>query len=430
MRINLKLEEEFTKEKLVNTLIYLLLWMLPFFIVTKESGKGIEFGKGIFLIVISIISLTIIVKEKKIKMDLISKIALIYLALVSISTVFSMDIKQSIVGAHGRYEGLIMISVYVVLFFAAKNYFSIDKKALNMTLALVTILAILSLIQFYGFDPIWGQKSYFGKELTEGIKKGLSDEILFPKYLATIGNRNFVSTYFSIFLPVTIGGYIFYKNKYCFIASLFIYGALLCTLTRSGYVGFIFAGIILLTLLIKEKNKEHFKRLAMLALAFIMIFGFINFTSKGAVANRLGLLGKDVTSFSEKSGSSRIGIWKLVIKVIEEKPILGTGPDTIDKALPAICGDDYKELGFIVDKAHNEFLQIAATMGIPTLIIYLIFLLLILKNIIKNIRQDQYKILLLVFVAFITQSFFNISIISVASVVWIFFGVMSKEKFC
>ena len=227
-----------------------------------------------------------------------------------------------------------------------------------------------------------------------------------------------------------MGGYIFYKNKYCFISSLFIYGALLCTLTRSGYVGFIFAGIILLILLIKEKNKEHFKRLAMLALAFIMIFGFINFTSKGAVANRLGLLGKDVTSFSEKSGSSRIGIWKLVIKVVEEKPILGTGPDTLDKALPEICGDDYKELGFIVDKAHNEFLQIAATMGIPALIIYLIFLSLILKNIIKNIRQDQYKILLLVFVAFVTQSFFNISIISVASVVWIFFGVMSKEKFC
>ena len=98
--------------------------------------------------------------------------------------------------------------------------------------------------------------------------------------------------------------------------------------------------------------------------------------------------------------------------------------------MPEICGDDYKELGFIVDKAHNEFLQIAATMGIPALIIYLIFLSLILKNIIKNIRQDQYKILLLVFVAFVTQSFFNISIISVASVVWIFFGVMSKEKFC
>lgn len=430
MKINLKLDKQLTKEESVNVIIYLLLWILPFFMVTKETGEGMDFGKGILMIVMSIIILIIFAKDRNIKMDLVSKMAIIYLVIATIATVFSMDIKQSIVGVRGRYEGLIIIAVYVVLFFAAKNYFAIDKKALTMALTLVTILALLTLIQFYGFDPIWGQKSYLGKELTEGIKKGLSDEILFPKHLATIGNRNFVSTYFSIFLPVTIGGYIFYKNKYCFISSLFIYGALLCTLTRSGYVGFIVASGILLLMLIKEKNKEFFKRVAVLALAFIMIFGFINFTSKGAVANRLGLLGRDVTSFNEKSGSSRIGIWKLVIKIIEEKPILGTGPDTLDKALPEICGDDYKELGFIVDKAHNEFLQIAATMGIPALIVYLIFLLLILRNIIKNINDDKYKILLLVFVAFVTQSFFNISIISVAAVVWIFFGVMSKEKLC
>ncbi|MBU5317431.1 O-antigen ligase family protein [Clostridium bornimense] len=423
-----RLEEEVTKEKLINILIYLLIWILPFFMVTKVTGKGSEFGKGMFSLVIAIIILIAMIKDRKIKIDLISKVTLIYLMLVFISTLFSMDIKRSIIGANGRYEGLIMISVYVILFFAAKNYFSIDKKAFTMALALVTILALLALIQFNGFDPIWGQKAYFGKALTKGIQEGLSDEILFPKYLTTIGNRNFVSTYFSLFLPVTIGGYIFYKNKYCFISSLFIFGALLCTLTRSGYIGFIFAGIILLIILIKKRDKEFFRRLAIIALAFILIFGFINIRSKGAVVNRLGLFGKDVTSFSEKSGSSRIGIWKLVIKIVEEKPVLGTGPDTLDKALPKICGDDYEKLGFIVDKAHNEFLQIAATMGIPALITYLIFLMLILKNLLKHIEDDKYKVLLLVFVAFITQSFFNISIISVASIVWIFFGVMSKER--
>ena len=147
MITNFKLEEELTKEKLVNIMIYLLVWILPFFMVTRETGKGTEFGKGLFSIVISIIILIVIVKDRKIKVDLISKIALTYLVLAIISTVFSMDIQRSILGAHGRYEGLIMILVYVILFFAAKNYFSIDKKALTMTLALVTILAVLALIR-------------------------------------------------------------------------------------------------------------------------------------------------------------------------------------------------------------------------------------------------------------------------------------------
>lgn len=79
MKINFELEEELTKEKLVNMLIYLLLWILPFFMVTRETGKGTEFGKGIFAIVISVIILIVIVKDRKIKIDLISKIALIYL---------------------------------------------------------------------------------------------------------------------------------------------------------------------------------------------------------------------------------------------------------------------------------------------------------------------------------------------------------------
>lgn len=65
-------------------------------------------------------------------------------------------------------------------------------------------------------------------------------------------------------------------------------------------------------------NKECFKRLAIVGLVFRMIFGAINFTKQGVVSNRLGLISKDVTTFSEKSGSSRIGIWKLVLKVIKE----------------------------------------------------------------------------------------------------------------
>lgn len=421
-------KRELTKEEVISTLIYLLLWTVPFFMATQKTKGTIELGKGVLIIIISIVILIIIGKDLKKDKDLISKIAIIYLLLAIIATIFSIDIKQSIIGIVGRYEGLIMISVYVILFLAAKNYFYIDKKILTVLMALTTILAIISLTQFFIVDPIWGQESYFGERLTEGIKQGLSDEVLFPKFLATIGNRNFVSTYFSLFLPVAIGGYIFYKNKYYFIFSIFIYAALLCTLTRSGYLGFIFAGIVLLFILIKEKNKEYFKRLAIVGLVFIMIFGAINFTTQGAVSNRLGLIGKDATTFSEKSGSSRIGIWKLVLKVIKENPLLGTGPDTLNQALIITCLDDYKELGFVVDKAHNEFLQVAVNMGIPALIVYLIFLSLILRNLLKNIKQNQYKILLLVFVAFVTQSFFNIGIISIASVVWIFFGVMSKKK--
>lgn len=93
-----------------------------------------------------------------------------------LATIFSIDIKQSIIGSMKRYEGLIMISVYVILFLAAKNYFYVGKKIFTVLMALTTILAIISLMQFFIVDPIWGQESYFSGRLKEGIKQGLSDE--------------------------------------------------------------------------------------------------------------------------------------------------------------------------------------------------------------------------------------------------------------
>lgn len=75
------------------------------------------------------------------------------------------------------------------------------------------------------------------------------------------------------------------------------------------------------------------------------------------------------------------------IKTIEKNPLIGSGTDTfrysIEKYFPE-DGQDYIDVyGAIIDKAHNEFLQIAATMGIPALIVYLVFIFLSLKNNIK-----------------------------------------------
>jgi hypothetical protein len=43
----------------------------------------------------------------------------------------------------------------------------------------------------------------------------------------------------------------------------------------------------------------------------------------------------------------------------------------------------------IVDKAHNEYLQLAITAGIPALLIYLWFIGLILKNSVKSYLRNE-----------------------------------------
>ena len=83
----------------------------------------------------------------------------------------------------------------------------------------------------------------------------------------------------------------------------------------------------------------------------------------------------------------------------------------------------------LADKAHNEYLQIAATIGIPALIIYLAFVCQIVfkdKNIFKN---NATFILLVPIISYLVQAFFNISTIGVAPIFWLLLGLIQNQKF-
>jgi putative inorganic carbon (HCO3(-)) transporter len=91
----------------------------------------------------------------------------------------------------------------------------------------------------------------------------------------------------------------------------------------------------------------------------------------------------------------------------------------------------------LLDKAHNEYLQIAITTGIPTLFFYLLFIFFIIKKNIKYIRDNNLKdnkkktdsntdynlfevstALFFGITAYWIQATFNISIVSVAPIYW------------
>ena len=87
----------------------------------------------------------------------------------------------------------------------------------------------------------------------------------------------------------------------------------------------------------------------------------------------------------------------------------------------------YKVKKQTVDRAHNEYLHIAAVTGIPALICYLLMLFLITINNIKFIFKDKIQTALLFGVlGYLIQAFFNISVVSVAPIFWILLGLLAK----
>ena len=86
----------------------------------------------------------------------------------------------------------------------------------------------------------------------------------------------------------------------------------------------------------------------------------------------------------DHAGQLRGYIWKSSCKIVAEHPILGTGPGTFPAAFePYIAG--YMQLipNTGVDMAHNDYLQIAACLGIPGLLLYLGFLIVLLTGAVR-----------------------------------------------
>lgn len=135
---------------------------------------------------------------------------------------------------------------------------------------------------------------------------------------------------------------------------------------------------------------------------------------------------------NEYGGSGRLKIWEITWHVIQNNPILGTGPENLKTVIHAEHKKEinayYRVKKTSIDKAHNEFLHIAAVTGIPSLLVYLSLISLIfIQNIKFLFKENSKTLLLLVVLAYLIQAFFNISVIAVAPIFWIILGLLAQR---
>ena len=104
-------------------------------------------------------------------------------------------------------------------------------------------MSIYAVFQYYGIDPL--RIRMFGGEKSIDM-------------VATIGNRNFLSSYLLLFLILSIGIYIFKNKKIFSIYSSIILAGVLVTYTRSGWLSLVVCCIIGLSFVFI--NKDRIKR--------------------------------------------------------------------------------------------------------------------------------------------------------------------------
>ena len=429
-----------TTDKVINVILCIIVFLIPLLTIPRMVALNwYNIIKYIALLICgAILLICIILKRKELKFDLIDKTLLAFLILIVLSTIFSINVPKAILGEENRYEGLLTFIVYFLTYYCAKYHFSYNKYLKNFAFATVLITSVTGILQYYNLFPIY-----------------LIFNIPHPSSVAlsTFGHRNFFGSFLAIVVPIFMALYIIKKKKAYLIISLVSFWAMLVSMTRSSWVGLAVASIFGLIYIIKNFNKEIFIRALQIIIGSAAIFVFVltppqfisNLINKNSkyysIEGRLNLVENDISNIlgdesvqqKANSGSGRIGIWMATLNSIAKEPFLGTGPDTLKDALinNSVEYVVYR-LGYyheIVDKAHNEYLQIAATIGIPALIIYLAFLAQIIfkeKNIFRNNNTFIFWVSI---ISYLAQAFFNISTIGVAPIFWLLLGVVQNEKF-
>jgi putative inorganic carbon (HCO3(-)) transporter len=255
---------------------------------------------------------------------------------------------------------------------------------------------------------------------------------------AFFDNPNFFGSYLVLVIMLTISVYLNSQKKsrssFYLITISLAFIALIFSGTRSGWVG-VFCGIIFVSFFVIMKRKYLWKKWVTLLITLTLLVVLINIAEKGSLYNRVGTLFSDsyriVTDKSTgEEGSFRLFIWKKSLPLVPKYFWVGSGPDTFAYVFP----NDQEKKGFfgdmIVDKAHNEYLQMAITLGVPALLTYLYLLFVILRNAfkaVKNVQLDKEKILLYGLIStifsYLVQAFFNISTVPVAPIFWAILGM-------
>ena len=385
------------------------------------------------VLLLSIIILIKQIKNKReLKTDINNLSIFMFITFAFLSTFLSNYYYQSLYGRPFRWEGLITYISYVIIF-VSTGYFITKinnfKKIIRYLFYSGILVSLYGLIQFYGLDFI----------------KRDPLRVNWTRSFSTLGNPNFAASYIAIVLSLSLVLYVFCKKKkdlykYGFFSSLF-FAFLIATSTRSALVGF-FVSTIIFVAFFYRYIKNNFKKVIIIILVFFIIFGLIDFQQQLYYSRRVLSLFTDIQILAtsdddtevERIGSYRMVIYKHSIPLLIKNPIFGSGPDTFDKVFPH---EEYNELRSsskkrIVDKAHNEYLQIGVTLGLPALFFYLLLLGNVYKKGYSVLNSMKNKITKLrtyhtaVFFAVISYTFtalFNISVVSVAPVFWAILGL-------
>jgi len=348
----------------------------------------------------------------------------------TLSTIFSIDTHTSIFGYYSRFnQGLLSTISYLLLFYAFVTNFPKEKipRLFISICASAFLVAAWGILQHYGID-----EAYWVQDVKMRV-------------FSTLGQPNWLAAYLAMIIPIPLALLSQTKNKplvtfYLLLVTV-LYLAFTFTNSRGAALGLLVGlGFFYFFLLKFRKSFGLNLKLPLLfiLIAFItnIIFGTAFFSPKTFFKKAAQTTPKESPEVSNKeskggqgtpSGDIRLIVWKGALNIFNHYPIFGSGVETFAYSYYQFRPTEHNktsEWEFLYNKAHNEYLNYLATMGLFGFGAYLFLIISFLRYCGSYITKGENKIILLAllagYVSYLVQNFFGFGVVAISLLFYAF----------
>ncbi len=280
----------------------------------------------------------------------------LFVALAVISCVFSINKYES-------FNAILRILAYVGLYYVVLNNFDVmmRDRFFGLVVGLGTALSLYGLLQ------------YFGKL---GHSWWLPPEFLSATYV----NHNHFAGFLELVIPVAVGSLVscpterFYRSLGLGLVIIILLAAFALAQSRAGWlslgVSLVAMGIVLI-----RKRRRVQKNIFVFFMIASVILGFA-YAYRGLLSKPIIKAAAFVEGEEEPSLGSRLKIWQATLQMARDNPLIGVGIGAFDSGFYRYRP---RGLGTRAVYAHNDYLHMAAEMGVLAPLIMIGFLLVLLK---------------------------------------------------
>ncbi|MFA6142161.1 MAG: O-antigen ligase family protein [Candidatus Omnitrophota bacterium] len=300
---------------------------------------------------------------------------LLFAIIAVISFIFS-------VYRHDSFYALVRLFGYIGIYYLVVNEFDHDLRKKLVWFIIFTGTAISA----------YGILQYFGT---------LNREWWFPQgFLAsTYVNHNHFAGYLELIIPFTIGFILKINwrntdagkkgaglwNIALLPALVIMMMAFVLTQSRGAWLA-LFASFFVISVVYINTIRTNKKAVIVLILIVIIAVSFFYF-GKEVVSERMDLI--TGARAPNTSTQTRLLIWRGTIDLITNSPLIGCG---IGDYIWAFTRFRPEGLDVTANSAHNDYLEMAAEMGIAAPVIFILMIAIIITSVIKNSRVDPLRV--------------------------------------